>query len=64
MSRIYDKILRSINEHEKLLAVLIDPDKMKLNNLQKFMINLNASIATHIFVGGSEVDMETTDFFG
>jgi len=43
------------------LAVLIDPDKMELNGLQEFIYNLNTSIATHIFVGGSAVEAETTD---
>ncbi len=62
MSRVYENILGSINKQEKLLAVLIDPDKMGLNSLQKFMNNLHASIATHIFVGGSDVDLETTGF--
>jgi len=62
MSGVYENILGSIKNHEKLLAVLIDPDKMELNRLKYFMTALNASITTHIFVGGSEVDAETTGF--
>ena len=33
MTRIYDNILSAIKSKEKLLAVLIDPDKMKLENI-------------------------------
>ena len=60
MSGIYETILASINKQEKLLAVLIDPDKTELEGLHDFMNRLNASIATHVFVGGSEVDLECT----
>lgn len=41
---------------EKLLAVLIDPDKMLAENLSDFIDKVNTSIITHIFVGGSTVD--------
>ncbi len=60
MSTIYNNILTSIKSQEKLLAVLIDPDKMKLDVLSGFMGKLNKSIATHIFVGGSEVNRDIT----
>jgi putative glycerol-1-phosphate prenyltransferase len=56
MKAIYDNILRSIFEEKKMLAVLIDPDKMKPEGLSGFMQKLNQSVATHIFVGGSTVD--------
>lgn len=56
MKAIYDNILRSIFEEKKMLAVLIDPDKMKPEGLYSFMQKLNQSVATHIFVGGSTVD--------
>lgn len=38
------------------MAVLIDPDKMKFDDIPDFIQKANSSIATHIFVGGSEVD--------
>lgn len=50
---LYQDILTSISKGEKLLAVLIDPDKMDLENLPSFVGKLNQSNATHIFVGGS-----------
>ena len=56
MKNIYQDILESVSKQKKLLAVLIDPDKMKSENLSAFMLKLNASVATHIFVGGSTVD--------
>ncbi|WCO01426.1 geranylgeranylglyceryl/heptaprenylglyceryl phosphate synthase [Psychroserpens ponticola] len=61
MKIIYNNILSSISNGEKLLAVLIDPDKTKPEGLSGFMQKLNQSIATHIFVGGSAVDDESTE---
>jgi len=61
MKAIYNNIVHSISNREKLLAVLIDPDKMKLENLSGFMLKLNQSVATHIFVGGSTVDDVATE---
>ncbi|HLV39488.1 geranylgeranylglyceryl/heptaprenylglyceryl phosphate synthase [Xanthomarina sp.] len=58
---IYQSILRSISKGEKLLAVLIDPDKMKPESLTHFFIKVNKSTATHIFVGGSTVDEFATE---
>ena len=58
---LYQNILMSISKGEKLLAVLIDPDKMKLDNLSSFMIKLNQSKATHVFVGGSTDEDQKTD---
>ena len=56
MFSIYQDILNSISKEEKLLAVLIDPDKMVIENTSDFIKKVNQSIATHIFVGGSTVD--------
>lgn len=41
--------------------MLIDPEKMKIESLPRFMNRLHTSIATHIFVGGSTVDVNATD---
>ena len=60
MTNLYQDIqFRSI-KNDKLLAVLIDPDKMLVDNVAEFMFKVNASIATHIFVGGSEVKPNVT----
>ena len=61
MESIYNNILHSISKDEKLLAVLIDPDKMKLKGLSDFMMKLNNSKATHVFVGGSTVEDKITE---
>ena len=61
MKNIYNNILVSIEKKVKSLAVLIDPDKMKLEDLSSFMLKVNGSIATHVFVGGSIVDEAVTD---
>jgi len=56
MNNIYPDILRSISKHQKLLAVLIDPDKMMIENVSDFIKKVNTSITTHLFVGGSTVE--------
>lgn len=53
MTNIYDNILQSKANNEKLLAILLDPDKIDLNNLEVLTKKINQSPATHIFIGGS-----------
>lgn len=59
--KLYHNLLTSISKGEKLLAVLIDPDKMDLEKLPSFMDKLNQSYATHVFVGGSTDEEHKTD---
>ncbi|EGV42195.1 geranylgeranylglyceryl/heptaprenylglyceryl phosphate synthase [Bizionia argentinensis JUB59] len=61
MKAVYKNITQSFSNNEKLLAVLIDPDKMDLSHVPGFIKKANLSIATHIFVGGSEVEEQLTD---
>lgn len=61
MDLIYKNIQDSISKGEKLLAVLIDPDKFSIENTSSFIEKVNRSIATHIFVGGSIVNDKATD---
>lgn len=61
MDSIYRNIQDAISNNEKLLAVLIDPDKFSLENTVAFIKKVNTSIATHIFVGGSSVDKDATE---
>ncbi|WP_299398464.1 geranylgeranylglyceryl/heptaprenylglyceryl phosphate synthase [uncultured Gelidibacter sp.] len=58
---VFQNIDASITRGERLLAILIDPDKMELERVSDFMSKVKASIATHIFVGGSTVDPFKTD---
>jgi phosphoglycerol geranylgeranyltransferase len=50
---IYQNILLAKQQNKKLLAVLIDPEKIALQNIPLFFEKVHKSIATHIFVGGS-----------
>lgn len=59
--KIYQNIIKSISGEEKLLAVLIDPDKFSVENVERFFKKVNQSIVTHVFVGGSTVKDEATE---
>lgn len=61
MNSIYHDIKLAAKNREKLLAVLIDPDKMELEKVSGFLKKVNQSIATHIFVGGSTVEEFETE---
>lgn len=61
MMSIYYKLIKSISNGDKLLAVLIDPDKMDIEKVSEFIEKVNTSIITHIFVGGSEVEEKLTE---
>ena len=50
---IYQNILLAKKEGKKLLAVLIDPEKIEILNIPSFFEKVKLSVATHIFVGGS-----------
>lgn len=58
---IYQDILFAIENKERLLAVLIDPDKFPLNDTKRFIEKVNESVATLIFVGGSTVEVLATE---
>ena len=57
---VYNDILSAKATKKKLLAILIDPDKFDLNLISQFANKIEASIITHIFVGGSTVEVEVT----
>lgn len=57
---IYQSIIISIEAKKRLLAVLIDPDKFSVDNTGSFIKKVDASIVTHIFVGGSTVEDHAT----
>jgi putative glycerol-1-phosphate prenyltransferase len=58
---IYQNILSAKQKNKKLLAVLIDPEKVVFENLSSFFEKVHQSIATHIFVGGSTDKNQTTE---
>jgi len=59
--RTYQKVIKSIQTKQRLLAVLIDPDKSILANLTSIFTKINSSIITHIFVGGSTDESNKTE---
>jgi len=52
---IHQEILEAKRKGRKLLAILLDPDKINLENLDHLVVKINQSPATHLFVGGSIV---------
>lgn len=61
MANIYDHILNSKISNQKLLAILLDPDKIVWENLDNLISKINQSPATHIFIGGSLVKTNILD---
>ncbi|MGX7667259.1 geranylgeranylglyceryl/heptaprenylglyceryl phosphate synthase [Flavobacterium pedocola] len=58
---IYSDILSARKEGKKLLAVLLDPDKIVLEAVASLAEKINQSPATHVFVGGSIVEANIID---
>lgn len=56
MTNIYNEIRTSKAKSEKLLAILIDPDKVALETISSLANKINQSPATHILVGGSSFE--------
>jgi phosphoglycerol geranylgeranyltransferase len=61
MTNSYNNILQSKAKGEKLLAILLDPDKIDLNKTAVLIEKINQSPATHIFIGGSIVNNNILD---
>jgi phosphoglycerol geranylgeranyltransferase len=61
MKNIYNDILKAKSENKKLLAILLDPDKIVWENLSVLISKINHSPATHIFIGGSLVENNIID---
>lgn len=55
IANIYEQIIQAKIDGQKLLAVLLDPDKIVWENLDHLLLKIKQSPATHIFVGGSIV---------
>lgn len=61
MHKIYQEILAAKEKSQKLLAILLDPDDVKLEILDSLISKINQSPATHVFVGGSLVETNQID---
>jgi len=55
MHHIYQDILKAKANNNKLLAILLDPDKLYNSDINHLCSKISSSPATHIFVGGSIV---------
>ncbi|TWI02373.1 putative glycerol-1-phosphate prenyltransferase [Flavobacterium tiangeerense] len=61
MENLYTQIKKAKTQNQKLLAILIDPDKMDWNTVAILISKINQSPATHIFIGGSLVHHNIID---
>lgn len=61
MHKIYQEILAAKEKSQKILAILLDPDDVKLEILDSLISKINQSPATHVFVGGSLVETNQID---
>jgi phosphoglycerol geranylgeranyltransferase len=61
MTEIYQNIVASKNHKKKLLAILLDPDKIELSQLNAISEKIKQSPATHVFIGGSHIEHNTID---
>jgi heptaprenylglyceryl phosphate synthase len=56
MKNIYQEIHHAKSNNQKLLAILLDPDKLDLEKVTNLVSKINQSPATHILVGGSSFE--------
>lgn len=61
MSSIYNDIIKAKREQKKLLAILLDPDKLSVEKTEMTINKINQSNASYIFVGGSVVESGQTE---
>jgi len=61
MQKLYNDILSAKSQGTKLLAILLDPDKIDWDNLELLITKLCDSPATHILIGGSRVFTDRID---
>ncbi|MDW5287251.1 geranylgeranylglyceryl/heptaprenylglyceryl phosphate synthase [Formosa sp. PL04] len=61
MKNVLTNIQHNIFSNKKQLAILIDPEKIRLSDVEKFVNKINKSVANYIFVGGSTVPVDLTE---
>ncbi|HEU4496237.1 MAG TPA: geranylgeranylglyceryl/heptaprenylglyceryl phosphate synthase [Flavobacterium sp.] len=61
MQDIYNGMLLAKKAKKKLLAILLDPDKVALGQMDALILKIKESPATHVFIGGSLVLGNTID---
>ena len=58
---IYQEIVNAKANKKKLLAILLDPDKIVWETVEHLITKMNQSPATHVFIGGSLVESNRMD---
>lgn len=61
MKNIYQEILQAKADNQKLLAILLDPDKLAVDSIAELIAKIIQSPATHILVGGSSFEGNNLD---
>ncbi len=61
MKKIYEEIVLAKAQNQKMLAILLDPDKIEMEQLPVLAEKIKASPATHVLVGGSIVESNRID---
>lgn len=61
MENLYTQIIKAKTKNQKLLAILLDPDKITIAQLSVLIPKINQSPATHLFIGGSHVTTNILD---
>lgn len=61
MRNIYHHILEAKSKNKKLLAILLDPDKLQVSDIKLICLKIINSPATHVLVGGSIVKNNQTE---
>ena len=59
--KLYQDLLKAKKENEKKLAVLIDPDKVRLDNVQEVLKNAINAKVDYFFIGGSLIVNDMLD---
>jgi putative glycerol-1-phosphate prenyltransferase len=58
---ILQEIIAAKKQDKKLLAILIDPDKIEISEIKETVFKINQSNADYIFIGGSTVEKGCTE---
>jgi phosphoglycerol geranylgeranyltransferase len=56
MKEIYQNIVTAQRNNQKLLAILLDPEKLAIKQLNSICEKINSSPATHLLIGGSSFE--------
>ena len=61
MIEIYPEILLAKAQKRKLIALLLDPEKLVVSSVKELFLKINSTKLTHIFIGGSTFNGDHLD---